>query len=205
LRGVEAGIDWRPLPEARLSLTAFANRLNRAISNVTLGSGPGTFPGVGFVAAGGSYRQRQNIDAIRTRGIEVDGAYSRGPWYASFSYAWSDARVEASGSAAELDRRRPAQIPVHQASGSVDWRRGRGAVGATLRFTGKQNEDDLGERHLPSALTFDARARWAAGKIGDVELRVENLFDRQVIASVSGDGIRERALPRTVWLGLRIR
>jgi outer membrane receptor protein involved in Fe transport len=205
LRGVEAGIDWRPLPEARLSLTAFANRLKRAISNVTLGSGPGTFPGVGFVAAGGSYRQRQNIDAIRTRGIEIDGTYSRGPWYASFSYALSDARVEASGSAKELDGRRPAQIPVHQASASIDWQRGHGAVGATLRFTGKQSEDDLGERRLPSALTFDARARWTVGKIGDVELRVENLFDRQVIASVSGDGIRERALPRTIWLGLKIR
>ena len=38
-----------------------------------------------------------------------------------------------------------------------------------------------------------------------MELRVGNLFDRQVIASVSGDGIRERALPRTIWLGLKIR
>jgi vitamin B12 transporter len=203
--GVEAGIDWRPLPKARLSLTAFANRLKGAISNVTLGSGPGIFPGVGFVAAGGSYRQRQNIDAIRTRGIEVDGAYSNGPWRATLSYALSDARVEANGAAAELDGRRPAQIPVHQASASIDWQHRHAAVGATLRFTGKQNEDDLGERRLPSALTFDARARWAVRKIGDLELRVENLFDHQVIASVSGDGVRERALPRAIWLGLRVR
>jgi outer membrane receptor protein involved in Fe transport len=78
-------------------------------------------------------------------------------------------------------------------------------LGGTVRFTGKQNEDDLGERRLPSALTFDTRARWALPKLGDLELRVENLFDSRVIAAVSGDCIRERALPRTIWLGLRIR
>jgi outer membrane receptor protein involved in Fe transport len=205
LRGVEAGLDWRPISDARLSLTAFANRLQGAISNVTLGSGPGVFPGVGFVAAGGSYRQRQNVDAIRTRGIEIDGVYSRGPLSAALSYAFSDARVETSGAAAELDGRRPAQIPLHQASASLDWQGGRVELGGTVRFTGKQNEDDLGEQRLPSALTFDTRGRWTVSDIAELELRIENLFDRQVIAGISGDGVRERALPRTIWLGLRVR
>jgi len=41
--------------------------------------------------------------------------------------------------------------------------------------------------------------------LGDLELRVENIFDKQVIATIGGDGTRERALPRTVWLGLRLR
>lgn len=205
LRGMEAGADWRPWTNTRLSATIFANRLKGAISNVTLGSGPGVFPGVGFVAAGGAFRQRQNIDAIRTRGIEIDGEYKRGPWTAALSYALSDARVEASGAATELNGRRPAQIPLHQASASVDWQRGRAGLGATLRFIGKQNEDDLGERRLPSALTFDARAKWIVSNLGDLELSVENLFDRQVIAGVSGDGVRERAMPRTIWLAVRVR
>ena len=34
-------------------VTAFTNRLNGAIANVTRGQGPGLFPGVGFVSAGG--------------------------------------------------------------------------------------------------------------------------------------------------------
>jgi outer membrane receptor protein involved in Fe transport len=107
--------------------------------------------------------------------------------------------------AAQLDGRRPAQIPRHQASASLDWQHGRTGLGATVRFTGRQNEDDLGERRLPSALTFDTRARWTLPTLGDLELRIENLFDRRVIAAVSGNGTRERALPRTIWLGLRIR
>jgi len=205
LRGVEAGLDWRPFEKARLSATIFANRLQNAIANVTLAEGPGVFPGVGFVAAGGTFRQRRNIDAIRTRGVEIDGTFSRGPWSAALSYAMSDARVEASGAAADLDGRRPAQIPMHQASASLDWRQGRIGLGATARFTGRQNEDDLGERRLPAALTFDTRASLTIAALGDLELRVENIFDKQVIATIGGDGTRERALPRTVWLGLRLR
>ena len=72
--GVEAGLDWRPAARARIGLTAFANRLEGAIANVTLGRGPGTFPGVGFVAAGGDYRQRDNLDSIEAKGVELDGA-----------------------------------------------------------------------------------------------------------------------------------
>ena len=58
LAGVEAGARYRG-PVLSLSATAFANRLQDSIANVTLGQGPGVFPGVGFVAAGGQYRQRQ--------------------------------------------------------------------------------------------------------------------------------------------------
>ncbi len=37
-----------------------------------------------------------------------------------------------------------------------------------------------------------------------IELRVENLLDKQVLATLANDGTRERALPRTVWIALRI-
>ena len=70
LNGVEAGLDWRPAPALRIGATPFANRLDDAIANVTLGQGPGIFPGVGFVA--GAYRQRQNLRAIASRGVEID-------------------------------------------------------------------------------------------------------------------------------------
>jgi hypothetical protein len=35
--------------------------------------------------------------------------------------------------------------------------------------------------------------------------RAENLFDRTVEATINGDGSIERATPRTLWLGLRLR
>ena len=205
LRGVEAGIDWTPLKGTKLSATLFANRLRNAIANVSLGNGPGLFPVVGFVAAGGVFRQRQNVDAIRARGLEVDGSWASGPWRAALSYALTDARLRASGAAVALDGRRPAQVARHSGSASLGWDGGRLGLDAAARFTGRQFEDDNNERALAAALTFDGAARFAISRHFAIEGRVENLFDKKVIATLGGDGTRERALARTLWVGLRVR
>jgi vitamin B12 transporter len=97
LRGAEIGIEYRPLSTARIGVTLFSNRLNNAIANVTLGQGPGTFPGVGFVARGGQFRQRQNLDAIISRGVELDGRLDLGDWSLSGGYSFADARSAAQG------------------------------------------------------------------------------------------------------------
>ena len=86
-------------------------RLKDAIANVTLGQGPRVFPGVGFVPAGGTYRQRENVDAVKVRGIEASAAWSRRPWLVQAGVSWTHARMEASGAAAFLDGLRPAQTP----------------------------------------------------------------------------------------------
>jgi outer membrane receptor protein involved in Fe transport len=79
LRGVEAGIEYRPLNKARIGITLFANRLDDGIANVTLGRGPGVFPGVGFVAAGGEFRQRRNLDAIEVTASRWTGSWRTAP------------------------------------------------------------------------------------------------------------------------------
>ena len=94
-----------------LAFTAFANRLRDSIANVTLGEGPGVFPGVGFVPAGGEFRQRRNLDSIRVRGVEASAAWKRGPWWLQAGASLVDAEVDASGPAAALDSLRPAQTP----------------------------------------------------------------------------------------------
>ena len=205
LAGVEAGLDWTPIEGAKLSATAFANRLKNAIANVSLGSGPGVFPQVGFVAAGGIYRQRQNVTAIDSRGIEIDGSFSRGPWRAALSYALTDARIEADGAASALDGKRPAQVARHSGSASLGWSEGRLSLDATARLTGRQYEDDNNDRRLPVALTFDGVARFAVTSRLSLEARAENILDEKVIATLAADGTRERALPRTLWIGLSLR
>ena len=76
---------------------------------------------------------------------------------------------------------------------------------ATARLAGRQYEDDNNSRTLPPGLTFDGSARFALTGRLSVETRVENLSAKKVIATIGGDGTRERALPRTIWIGLRIR
>jgi outer membrane receptor protein involved in Fe transport len=203
LVGAEAGIDF-VRGEVRLSATGFANRLKDAIANVTLGIGPGLFPGVGFVAAGGTYRQRRNVDALNVRGIEASAGWEHGPWLVRAGASWTRAHMEASDAAAFLDRLRPAQTPNFAATLTLGWQEdGKGAQ-IVLRRVGGQYEDDLNTRRLRPAMTVDAFASWPLARRLQVTGRVENLFDKLVMAGINGDGSVERATPRTLWIGLRL-
>ena len=202
-RGVEAGLDWRPVPALRVGATIFANRLTDAIANVTLGQGPGVFPGVGFVPAGGAYRQRRNLGAIASRGVELDAALDLGHWRLAAGYSFAAARVRADGEATPLDGLRPAQTPRHAASASLLWHDASGASASlAARYAGAQFEDDLNRQSIPDALTLDAAATLPlAGRLA-IEARIENLTDTLVVTGISGPGLVERASPRTFWLGL---
>ncbi|UUR07988.1 TonB-dependent receptor [Sphingomonas glaciei] len=203
LRGAEVGADWRG-GGASLSLTAFANRLLDPIANVTLGTGPGSFPGVGFVAVGGSYRQRRNLDRIDVAGLEASGSWRLGEWTLGGSLSLADARVRAMGAAAPLDGLRPAQTSSFGAGASVGWEREGRSAALQLRHSGRAYEDDLNRLSLPAATTIDAAASWPLSRRIALTARAENLFDARVIAGRTGDGITERATPRSLWLGLRL-
>jgi outer membrane receptor protein involved in Fe transport len=193
LKGAEAGLDWRPAPRIRLGATIFANRLEDAIGNVTIGA-----------SGAGQLRQRQNLDAIMVRGLELDGRVASGPWSLSAGWSWVDAEVVASGAALPLDGLRPAQTPRHSGSATLAWWDSDGSGAAfTARYVGGQYEDDLNRQLLPGALTFDAAASLPVAQHLTLEARGENLTDRRVFAAISGDGTIERATPRTFWLGLR--
>ena len=205
LKGVEIGADFRPLPSLRFGITGFVNRLENAIGNVTVGSGPGVFPEVGFVAAGGLYRQRQNLDAIVARGIEAEAHLALKDWRLDASYAYTHARVEASGIAAALDGLRPAQTPTHQASATLGWAPAAGFRAAvTGRYVSGQTEDDLGVRLLGDAATLDAVFEVPLARGVFATLRGENLTNTLIASGVSTTGIVDRGTPRTLTIGVRV-
>ncbi len=203
LTGVDGGVTITPSKNLSVAATVFWNRLEGAIANVTLGHGPGTFPGVGFVS--GAYRMRQNLDAIRSTGLEVDARWELGPLYAIASWSHVDPRVEASGAASPLNGLRPAQTPLDQLSATLGVRRGQWSASATLRHSARQFEDDQNSRALAPATTLDGYLAVPLTSAVAIEARAENLFDERVEAGVSGADIVERAAPRTLWLGLRVR
>ncbi len=198
MKGAELGIDLTPAEGVSLRATAFTNKLTDAIGNVTLAQGPGTFPGVGFVS--GAYRQRVNIDAVRSNGLELDARIERGDWRLAASYAYSDARISGSGRAAALDGLRPAQVPAHTASGTLGWR----GLSTTLRYVSAQFEDDSNSRRLNDALTLDAVAVLPVTDRMSLFVRGENVTDARVETAISATGVIERAAPRTLWFGLRL-
>jgi outer membrane receptor protein involved in Fe transport len=205
LEGFEAGLTLTPVSGLAVSATLFDNRLQDAIANVTTGQGPGNFAGVGFVAAGGVYRVRRNLDAIRSTGFELDANATVGAVSASLSWTHVDPRVEASGAAAALDDLRPAQTPRDLVTATLGWRTGRTAVSATLRHVARQFDDDANTRQLAPATTLDAYASMPLTRAVSLEARAENLADARVEAAITGLDIVERATPRTLWLGLRLR
>jgi outer membrane receptor protein involved in Fe transport len=205
LTGIDGGVTLAPGGGVTLTGTVFWNRLDGAIANVTAGRGPGTFPGVGFVAAGGTYRIRQNLDAIRSSGVELDARWDHGPWFAQASWSHVDPRVRATGAAAALDDLRPAQTPRDLVSTALGWHRDAAALSATLRHGAAQFEDDQNTRRLAPATTLDGYAALPLTRRLAIEARAENIFDARVEAGISGANIVERATPRTLWLGVRLR
>jgi vitamin B12 transporter len=203
LKGAELGVDLES-GGFRFGATAFTNTLNNAIANVGIGVGPGTFPGVGFVAAGGVYRQRRNLDAIDSKGIELDASFAVRDVTLRAGYAYVDATVASSGAAATLDGLRPAQVPRHFANVGIAYDNDAVNANVSARYVGGQFEDDVNSRRLRSAFTLDAGLGYRLAEKFRIELRAENLFDARVEAAIGSDGVIERAAPRTLWAGVAV-
>lgn len=203
LAGAEAGLEFAHGPWT-LSATAFVNRLHDAIANVTLGQGPGIFPQVGFVSAGGAFRQRENVDAVNVRGLEASAQWSSGPWALRAAASLTHARMETQGTAANLNGLRPSQTPNFAGSISASWQHDGWSAELELRRIGAQYEDDLNTRLLNAATTLDASASLPLSRHWQIVTRAENITNALVMAAFNGDGSIERATPRTLWIGLRV-
>jgi iron complex outermembrane receptor protein len=188
LQGAEAGIDLTPARGVALGITAFWNRLDHAIANVTIGA---------------DLRRRENIDAIVARGIEASAAIRRGSWSFDLSYAFNDSHAHAPGAA--FDGMIPAQSPRHAASATLAYGRSDApGLSATARYVGIQYEDDRQANPLRAAFTVDGAAHWPITRRITLIGRVENLFDAAVITRNQAGSI-DLGTPRTFWIGLRWR
>ena len=189
VKGIEGGAEYAPLPGWKLAVTMFWNKLDNAITNVTIA--PNT-------------RQRQNVDAIRSTGMELEAQATFGEWRLAGSYTHINPKVRATGGAVALNGLRPAQTPRDQGSASIEWNRpGLARAGITARYIARQFEDDQNSRGLDDALTFDAIVSVPFGKGFSAELRGENIANKRVEATIGADGVIERATPRTLWVAVR--
>ncbi|HMI96638.1 MAG TPA: TonB-dependent receptor [Micropepsaceae bacterium] len=188
------------------NLTGFWNRLSGAISNVTVGTGPGTFPGVGFLPAGGLYIQRQNVGSIRAYGLEGDAQWELDPDFAlRGAFTLTDAKVNGGTSAAQLTGKRPSQTPRWTVTGGVvaspfnDL-----TLEAYLRYESLRFSDDLNTLRLPDATTIDAKATWHIWPTTDLYLAVDNLFNAKVATSRGGDQVVTYDAPRMLRIGVTV-
>ena len=186
LRGAEVGIDVTAAHGLTLSGTLFYNELTDAIANVTIGT---------------NLRRRQNVKAIAAKGIEANIVWRRGAMMMEASYAYSDSKVKAPGTA--LDGLIPAQSPRHAASATLAWAPKAGPMlSATIRYVGDQYEDDLQTGKLPAATTVDLFGKMPIARGFSAVVRAENVFDATVETRNQAGSI-DLGTPRTLWIGVR--
>lgn len=204
LLGLEAGFEWRPTRTVRLSGTGFVNRLEDAIGNITIGTGPGTFEPGGFIPAGGVLRQRRNIELVLAPGVELSGEWQIAPsLVVKAGYLFTDPRIEEAAEVA-LKGKLLAQTPQHVFTGAVEWRPDqRWLATAQIRTNSGQFEDDLNTRTLAPFTTIDAAIFYDITEAIAAGFKVENLLDTEIETGKSADGLVSIGTPRLVTLQLR--
>lgn len=189
LEGFEAGIELTPNPAVALSLTAFDNRVKNAVANVTIAE---------------NLRQRRNIDAIQSRGLEASASATLGAFSLDASAVWTDAEAKGSGFAAALDGNRPSQTPRFTGGATLSWSPADDwLLSATVRHVGAQFEDDLESNVLPAATTLDAFVQVPMTPDIALVLRGENLTDETIVTRNQSGSI-DLGVPRTVWAGVKV-
>lgn len=189
-----------------LGAAIFWNNLRDAVGNVTLAKGPGTFPIVGFVPAGGLGRQRLNLDRTRVQGLELSAKWQAAPTLAlTADYLYNDATVRAASVAPALAGKRLAQVPRHTATFGASWQPVKAlTLTPRARLLGRQFEDDENLLRLGAALVVDLGASWRCSETCELYLNAENLTDERIETGRSADGIVNTGSPRLVLGGVRL-
>ena len=196
-----------------LGVTGFWNDLRNAVSNVTLARGPGTFPLFGTLPAGGTGRQRLNVDRTRVQGLELSASWRASDTLSLKAEALlNDATVRRAAIAPSLGLspsnglagKQVSQVPRHSVSLGATWRAPGGITFTPrLRWIGRQFEDDENTLRLGEAVVADLGASRALTPHLELFLTVENVGHARLETGRSADGVVALGTPRLMLGGLR--
>lgn len=206
LLGGEAGVEWQLGERVRISGTAFYNRLEDAIGNITLGFGPGTFDPGGFIPAGGVLRQRQNVELVTAPGFEAKGEWQvASPLLLKASYLFTQPTID-QAEETSLVGNLLAQTPEHVVTAAVEWRPStRWLASVNARYSGRQFEDDQNTAELAEFVILDATISYEFSSAASASLKIENLFNTEIETGKSPDGLVSIGAPRLVTLQVECR
>ncbi len=166
LTGGEAGIGFSPLGE-RLFVrgNVFWSDIDDSIANITLATTPSLIT-----------RQRQNLGAIRARGVELSAVtkFER-HWEVSGEYLLTDSTVLRFPANRALEGLLVPQVPRHQFNFQVTYANAKWLVGTQGRFVSRQFDDDQNLLPLERFFTLDAEATRSVSERFRVFVAVQNL------------------------------
>jgi outer membrane receptor protein involved in Fe transport len=201
LVGGDIGVRLTPRPGVVWRTTAFSNRVEDPVSNVTIAT-----------AGAAVTQQRQNLGRTRIRGVQTDLEYRLGSsWRFAGAYVYNDARVREFEANPTLVGKYLPQVPKHRGSVQVAYLNSRYVnVVAGVEAVGRQFDDDQNSRVVPGysepglpafALVGFTVSR-ALGRNVEAFFGVQNLFDRIYYV---GTLPTTTGTPRFVSGGIRVR
>ncbi|MCA1779365.1 MAG: TonB-dependent receptor [Xanthomonadaceae bacterium] len=172
---LEAGVDFTPGVRQKFTLSAYSNWIDDLID----------FSGADFQAI--------NINEARIRGLELTHDYRLQRWTSNFNLTWQDPEDRDAGR--DLLRR---------AGFKSNWMLGyrvhqRWNVGTELVHVGDRL--DVGGVRLSSYTLINLRAAWHLRDHWDLELRIDNLADRDYQPLVGFNAADRRFQVRLGWSG----
>ncbi|MCX6846697.1 MAG: TonB-dependent receptor [Verrucomicrobia bacterium] len=190
----EAGLDWRANDEWKLGAAIFHHWISDAIANVPETPAP---------PSGGTKSTRDNVDEARVAGLEGSAEWLP---HESVTLAvrglWSKTEFAASPEQPLLEGKPFPQSPDLRVIADAEWRALEGvSLFGGVEYGASQFDDALATRVIPD---FTSVRVGVMRKFGDatLQVRLENLFDEEIVTGLSSNGLRTLAAPRSLWASL---
>jgi iron complex outermembrane recepter protein len=201
LLGTEVGIRVAPSSQLTWRTTVFDNRVEDAVSNVTIGGEPGNV-----------LQQRQNLGRTRIRGVQTDVEYRLRPSFRiSGAYVYNSATVREFETNPSLVGNFLPQVPRHRGTLQAFYSNPAVvSISVSLQATGRQFDDDQNVRTvpgetepgLPGYALVDAIASRRVTRNVELFGAVQNLFNRDYVVGTLPTTIGS---PRMIQGGVRVR
>lgn len=205
LYGGEAGIEWEPRPEITLGIHGYYQIVEDPVVNTFLANGPGVNAITGFIPAGGTGSQRQNLGESEQMGLELSARiqlHETLKWNAAYTLSRT---AFSTASPSLYSGNELPQSPGHRLRASSTWRPIE-SVQLTLegRYDAAQYEDALNTRRLDDSFTLSASILWQVSDNVEILAFGENLLDEEIEAGIASNGLVTTGTPLTIGTSVTV-
>lgn len=190
LRGAELASHYRQ-GTLQWQASIFWLQMENAIGNRSIAdSDGGVIAPCGFVPAGGSCSQRDNLGRLDNHGLEFDVRWqATSGSFAAMTGLLSRPEIGASARSADLIGRQVAQQPRHALSIEAGLRAQQQIWTLAWQYQGARFEDDLNSRRLPASKRWNLGWQWQWGPSLQFFAGVDNLLDKHAPIAISNTGL----------------
>ena len=191
---VEAGLDWKANDEWKFGAAVFHHWISDAIANV---------PETPTPPSGGTISLRDNVDEARVAGLEGSAEWlSHESVTLALRGLWSKTEFASSPDQPLLEGKPFPQSPELRIIADAEWRALEGvSLFGGVEYGASQFDDAFATRLIPD---YTSVRLGVMQKIGNatLQVRIENLFDEEIVTGLSSNGLRTLAAPRSLWASL---